>query len=454
MNVSVAKNIIVKLIVPSGCATPQPPVGPALGARGVKSIDFCKQFNEMTTHFIQGIPIPVVISILPDRSFTFQIKSPPTSWLLFKAAKVDKGSPLPGKTVVGTVSLKHIYEIAKIKHKDENIQRIPLESVPSPRFCLEGSSQDSFTCLNGVSRVSSSGEASKVPLSTVQSHPDIHSSSKEMFSNDGQSGSRMYGVGGHFKRSRNLAGISWFFFKRSTSHTNHSLANGSLKSFSKDEEEKKCDVKGSQTSHSFLDLKHFFKSHHHDRSQLNGSDSLQKKKHSLLKLKFRKLENSFKDDHSDFSHKYEKYGKPVGSGTGGSVRLLTTCDGAVYAVKEFRQRAPYESDREYRKKVSAEFCVGAALHHPNIIRTLDFIADGSKFYEIMEYVPYDIRLLPRETRFTIQGMLEIDSKDRWTMEQITQQSWIKLSEMCYIDGKGVTIKAMNHDHTLELEKMD
>ncbi|KAG5437483.1 hypothetical protein PCANB_000911 [Pneumocystis canis] len=129
MSLSGAKNILLRLIVPSGCATPQPPVGPALGARGIKSIDFCKKFNEMTSHFIEGIPIPVVISILPDKSFTFKIKSPPTSWLLFKAAKVDKGSSLSGKTIVGTVSLKHIYEIAKIKHKDENIQRIPLESV-------------------------------------------------------------------------------------------------------------------------------------------------------------------------------------------------------------------------------------------------------------------------------------------------------------------------------------
>ncbi|KTW32479.1 ribosomal protein L11 [Pneumocystis jirovecii RU7] len=129
MSRSSTKNILLKLIVPSGSATPQPPVGPALGARGVKSIDFCKKFNELTANLIPGVPIPVVISIRPDRSFTFEIKSPPTSWLLFKAAKVDKGSSTPGKAVVGTLSLKHIYEIAKIKHKDENIQGIPLESV-------------------------------------------------------------------------------------------------------------------------------------------------------------------------------------------------------------------------------------------------------------------------------------------------------------------------------------
>ncbi|QSL65629.1 hypothetical protein MERGE_002942 [Pneumocystis wakefieldiae] len=123
------KKNLLKLIIPSGGATPQPPVGPALGARGVKSMDFCKQFNERTGHLIPGIPIPTAISIQPDRSFTFEIKTPPTSWLLFRAANVDKGSSAPGKTWIGTVSLKHIYEIAKIKHTDGNLQRIPLESI-------------------------------------------------------------------------------------------------------------------------------------------------------------------------------------------------------------------------------------------------------------------------------------------------------------------------------------
>lgn len=230
-------------------------------------------------------------------------------------------------------------------------------------------------------------------MSIVQSHPDIHLS-KAVFSNGERTGRRIYGFGHYFKRSKNLAGISSFFFKRSSSaHANHSLSNVSTKSLSKDEEEGKiCNEKASYTSHSLLDLKHFFKFHHHDRSHANSSDSLHQKKCSLLRLKSRKLENSFKDGYAALSHKYEKYGKPIGSGTGGSVRLLTACDGTVYAVKEFRQRAPYETGREYRKKVSAEFCVGAALHHPNIIRTLDFVADGSKYYEIMEYVPYDMVL--------------------------------------------------------------
>ncbi|EMR08952.1 ribosomal protein L11 [Pneumocystis murina B123] len=129
MNNLPKKKNLLKLIIPSGGATPQPPIGPALGARGVKSMDFCKEFNERTCHFIPGIPIPTVIAIQPDRSFTFEIKTPPTSWLLFKAANVDKGSSMPGKTWVSSISLKHIYEIAKIKHKDENLQGISLESI-------------------------------------------------------------------------------------------------------------------------------------------------------------------------------------------------------------------------------------------------------------------------------------------------------------------------------------
>ncbi|KTW28464.1 ribosomal protein L11 [Pneumocystis carinii B80] len=123
------KKNLLKLIIPSGGATPQPPVGPALGARGVKSIEFCKEFNEKTLHLIPGIPIPTVIAIHSDRSFTFEIKTPPTSWLLFKAANIDKGSSSPGKISVGTISLKHVYEIAKIKHKDENLQGISLENI-------------------------------------------------------------------------------------------------------------------------------------------------------------------------------------------------------------------------------------------------------------------------------------------------------------------------------------
>ncbi|KTW28463.1 hypothetical protein T552_01724 [Pneumocystis carinii B80] len=451
------------------------------------------------------------------------------------------------------------------------------------------------------------------PVSTMNMH-----SSKRVFFNDRKSRRRIYNIGDYFKKSKNLSIISFRLFSKRLNLRNHLQSDVSTKNLLKHEDEKVSNEKGAHVSHSLLDLKHFFRSHH-DHLQLNTQESLRQKKHSLFRLKSRKFEASFKNKYPAFSHKYEKYGKPVGSGTGGSVRLLSSCDGTVYAVKEFRKKALYESGREYRKKVSAEFCVGSALHHPNIIQTLDFVSDGSRYYEIMEYAPYDmfsivmsgkltreeiycctkqilqavdyihslglahrdlkldnlvmnengivklidfgsaivfryspknfvkvsgivgsdpylapevcteeyynpqpadiwsvaiifccmvlcrfpwkkprisdgsfrefamgktetgdnetenlisaptvmvgephlpnirgpwrlLMLLPRETRLTIQGMLEINSKCRWTMEQIMEQPWIKSVEMCYINSNNDVVKAKNHVHTLLLEK--
>jgi len=119
---------LVKLLVPAGKASPSPPVGPALGARGVKAIDFCKEFNARTSHYTAEIPIPTLITIQPDRTFTFVTRTPPTAYLLKKAAGVEKGSGSVGPNSdgggsitggkVGNVSLKHVYEIAKIKMED------------------------------------------------------------------------------------------------------------------------------------------------------------------------------------------------------------------------------------------------------------------------------------------------------------------------------------------------
>ncbi|KAJ1725667.1 mitochondrial 54S ribosomal protein YmL19 [Coemansia erecta] len=120
---------ILKLIVPAGKAMPSPPVGPALGQRGVKSMDFCKQFNDRTKDLITETPTPVAISIKPDRTFTFDIKSPPTSWLLKRAAGVTKGASQPGKDIVGTVSLKHIFAIGQIKSKDPAMSHIALDKI-------------------------------------------------------------------------------------------------------------------------------------------------------------------------------------------------------------------------------------------------------------------------------------------------------------------------------------
>ncbi|RUS20127.1 50S ribosomal protein L11 [Endogone sp. FLAS-F59071] len=120
---------LLKILVPAGKATPSPPVGPALGQRGVKSIDFCKQFNDRTKDILPDTPIPTVISIKPDRTFTFVTKSPPTTYLLKKAAGVEKGASKTGTEVVGKLSLKHVYEIAKIKQQDENLKHLGLKEI-------------------------------------------------------------------------------------------------------------------------------------------------------------------------------------------------------------------------------------------------------------------------------------------------------------------------------------
>ena len=98
----------------------------------------------------------------------------------------------------------------------------------------------------------------------------------------------------------------------------------------------------------------------------------------------------FADDHG-LQSKYGKFGKVLGSGAGGSVRLMKrSSDGVTFAVKQFRERHSYESEREYSKKVTAEFCIGSTLHHGNIIETLDIIHEKGRWYEVMEYAPYDL----------------------------------------------------------------
>ncbi|HHF98296.1 MAG TPA: 50S ribosomal protein L11 [Candidatus Aerophobetes bacterium] len=109
----------IKLQIPAGKANPAPPVGPALGQHGINIMDFCKAFNERTKD--QGdIIVPVVITVYKDRSFTFELKTPPASALLKKAAGIEKGSGEPNKKKVGKVTRKDIEEIAKIKMKDLN----------------------------------------------------------------------------------------------------------------------------------------------------------------------------------------------------------------------------------------------------------------------------------------------------------------------------------------------
>ena len=108
----------IKLQVPAGQANPSPPVGPALGQHGVNIVDFCKQFNAHTQGTEQGVPVPVVITVYADRSFTFETKTPPASYLLRKAAGIEKGSPTPNSEKLGRVSRAQLEEIAKLKEPD------------------------------------------------------------------------------------------------------------------------------------------------------------------------------------------------------------------------------------------------------------------------------------------------------------------------------------------------
>ncbi|KAI0395910.1 ribosomal protein L11 [Xylariaceae sp. FL0594] len=131
-----AADQIVKLIVGAGQASPSPPVGPALGSKGVKSMDFCKEFNARTGHIIAGTPMPTRVTVRADRSFHFDVRTPQTSWLLRNAAELPlgkkgkrKGSSRPGHDIVGKVSLKHVYEIAKIKQSELRLSGLPLEGL-------------------------------------------------------------------------------------------------------------------------------------------------------------------------------------------------------------------------------------------------------------------------------------------------------------------------------------
>ncbi len=121
-----AKKVIgsLKLQVPAGKATPSPPVGPALGQRGINIMMFVKEFNARTAELEQGAPTPVIITYYQDKSFSLEIKTPPASYFLKKAANLKSASKLPGKTIAGSVTLAQVKTIAEAKMKDLNCNDI------------------------------------------------------------------------------------------------------------------------------------------------------------------------------------------------------------------------------------------------------------------------------------------------------------------------------------------
>jgi large subunit ribosomal protein L11 len=126
----------LKLQVPAGAANPAPPIGPALGQRGLNIMEFCKAFNAQTAKMEKNVPIPVVITTYQDRSFTFEMKTPPVSYFLKKAAGLQSGSKTPGREKIGKVTKKQVMEIAEQKMKDLNAS-----DVDAAMKMIEGSAR-------------------------------------------------------------------------------------------------------------------------------------------------------------------------------------------------------------------------------------------------------------------------------------------------------------------------
>ena len=126
----------IKLQVPAGAANPSPPIGPALGQRGLNIMEFCKAFNAKTQDQEKGMPIPVTITVFSDKSFTFLMKTPPASYFLKKAAKLDGGSKTPGRDFAGSVTRAQVRQIAEAKMKDLNAN-----DIDNAMLLIEGSAR-------------------------------------------------------------------------------------------------------------------------------------------------------------------------------------------------------------------------------------------------------------------------------------------------------------------------
>ncbi|TFB03118.1 Serine/threonine-protein kinase oca2 [Trichoderma ghanense] len=188
---------------------------------------------------------------------------------------------------------------------------------------------------------------------------------------------------------------------------------------------------------SMSDLKRFFrKSGHHRKRDLSPSSIKSSSKSSQASRSTQQL--PFGDDHG-LTSKYGKLGKVLGSGAGGSVRLMRrTEDGTVFAVKEFRARHTYETEREYNKKVTAEFCVGSTLHHGNVIETLDILQEKGRWFEVMEYAPYDL--------------FAIVMTGKMTREEIRCSFLQILNGVTYLHSMGLAHRDLKLDNVVVSEK--
>ncbi|GAX78428.1 hypothetical protein CEUSTIGMA_g5869.t1 [Chlamydomonas eustigma] len=117
----------IKLVINAAAAKPSPPVGPALGQAGLNIMSFCKDFNAKTGNYKEGIPLRVFVRVYSDKTYDWILKTPPSSWLIKKASGLERAADKPGHEVIGNISLKHIYEIAKVKRRD--VPNVSLEAL-------------------------------------------------------------------------------------------------------------------------------------------------------------------------------------------------------------------------------------------------------------------------------------------------------------------------------------